>query len=123
MFLFTCDNNVSKCHPHGLALDPQGNIHVAAQKAIKVFNQDGVYIRMYGDDLKGPLGIIIDGGGYCIVSESEGSCLSIFNPQGEKIHTVALGNFIKPYGLALDPKDGSVYVAGYSDEVVLHYSF
>ena len=78
---------------------------------------------MYGDDLKGPLGIVIDGGGYCIVSESEGNCLSIFNPQGEKIHTVALGNFIKPYGLALDPKDGSVYVAGYSDEVVLHYSF
>ena len=78
------DNNVPKCHPHGLALDPQGNIHVAAQKAINVFNQDGVFIRMYGDDLKGPVGIVIDGDGYCIVSEARAIVSPSLNLKGKR---------------------------------------
>ena len=107
--------------PVGLALDPHGNIHVAAQNAINVFNQDDVVIRKYGDDLKGPLGIVIDGEGYCIVSESEGNCLSIFDPQGYNIHTVALRNCCRPSGLALDPKDGILYVASCSYDIVFKY--
>ena len=36
--------------PCGLALDPQGNIHVAAfASTIKVFTKGGVYVRIYGN--------------------------------------------------------------------------
>ena len=54
----------------GLALDPLGNIHVAAygSNTIKVFTKEGVYVRMYGDP-NGPSGIAIDDEGYSLVSE------------------------------------------------------
>eukprot|EP00731_Ephydatia_muelleri_P034056 Em0045g41a len=53
--------------PSCLALDPQGNIHVAAQgsNTIKVFSKEGVYVRMYGDP-NVPIGIAIDDEGYSL---------------------------------------------------------
>ena len=48
----------------------------------------------YGD-VNGPWGIAIDEEGYSIVSENNGNCLSIFDPQGNKIHTV--GNLCWSY--------------------------
>ena len=97
-------------HPYDLALDPQGNIHVAAlsSNCIKVFTPEGTYVRSYGD-VNGPIGIVIDEEGYSLVNEFSGNCLSIFDPQGNKMHTV--GNFNGPRGVILDPKSGSVYVA------------
>ena len=86
--------------PRGLALDPQGNIHVAAcdSNTIKVFSREGVFVRTYGDPKK-PSGIAIGGDGYSFVSESDGSCVSIFDPEGNEIHTV--GNLNQPSGIAL----------------------
>ena len=61
-WLLTMDGKGSGNHcfqsPCGLALDPQGNIHVAAfgSNTIKVFTKEGVYVRMYGDP-NGPMGI------------------------------------------------------------------
>ena len=63
-WLLTIDGNVATCsgyafrHPQGLALDPQGNIHVAdrGSNTIKVFTPEGTYVRSYGD-VKGPTGI------------------------------------------------------------------
>ena len=77
-----------------------------------------MYFRSYGDP-KSPIGIAINGEGYIFVSEWNGHCLSIFDPQGNKIHTV--GNLIYPWGTALDHRDGSVYVANYGDNTVLKY--
>ena len=107
-------------YPWGLALDPQGNIHVAAggSDTIKVFTKEGVYVRMYGDP-NHPIGIAIDDEGYSLVSEYSGNCLSIYDPEGNKIHTV--GNLKKPYGTALDPRDGSVFIANYGANTVLKY--
>eukprot|EP00731_Ephydatia_muelleri_P032775 Em0024g319a len=94
-------------NPYGVALDPQGNIHFAANgsNTIKVFTPEGTYVRSYGD-VKGPTGIAIDEEGYSLVTEY---CLSIFDSQGHKVHTV--GNLILLFGVMLDPKSGSVYVA------------
>ena len=75
-----------------------------------MFTRDGAYVRMYGD-LRGPKGIVIDYEGYSIVSEDSGSCLSIYDPQGKKIHTVL--NLKRPSGTALDARDGTVYVANF----------
>ena len=89
----TIDHNVHPFkNPYGLALDPEGNIHVAAygSNTIKVFT---TYVRSY-KDIKGPFGIVIDKEGYSLVNERDGNnCLSIFDPQGNKVHTV--GNSTK----------------------------
>ena len=107
-----------------LALDPQGNIHFTTydsqkfQNTIKVVTKEGLIVRTYGDgDLKDPGGIAINGEGYSLVTDFRR--LSIFDPQGNKIHTVQYLNNLK--GIALDPNgDGSVYVTNCSS--VLKYS-
>ena len=108
-------------NPWGLALDPEGNIHVAAYRSrcIKVFDSTGVYIRTYGGDLEKPIGVAVNSEGYSVVSEGEGNCLTLFDPQGEKVHTV--GGFTDPWGVALDPRDGSVYVANRWGQTILKY--
>ena len=122
--LLTINGNVSGAQgfklPHGLALDPQGNIHVVAygSNTIKVFTPEGTFVRSYGD-VKGPSGIAIDEEGYSLVCEHRGKCLSIFDSHGNKIHTV--GNLTNPYGVALDPISGSLYVANYGAKTVLKY--
>ena len=127
-WVLTIGNGFEKQHcfyePTGVALDPQGNIHVVAYFydtctcTIKVFTKEGEYVRTYGD-LKCPMGIAIDGEGYSIVSENDGHCLSIFDLQGNKIHT--LRNLKHPKDPALDPRDGSLYVADYGASTVLKY--
>ncbi|KAL5496490.1 hypothetical protein EMCRGX_G012787 [Ephydatia muelleri] len=49
---------------------------------------------MYGDPTR-PGGIAIDDEGYSLVSEQGGNCLSIYDPEGNKIHTV--GNLKSPH--------------------------
>ena len=122
--LTICINgNVTVGHfwnPNGLALDPQGNIHVAVSgsNTIKVFTPEGTYVRSYGD-VKGPSGIVIDEEGYSLVTEPRLDCLSIFDSQGHKVHTV--GNLNGPRGVTLDPKSGSVYVANTCANTVVKY--
>ena len=60
---------------------------------------------------------MIDEEGYCYVNELTGNCLSIFDPQGNKIHTV--GKLNGPRGVMLDPKSGSLYVANCGAKTVL----
>ena len=123
-WLLTIDGNgsgsLSFQSPRGLALDPQGNIHVAAfcSKTIKVFTKEGVYVRMYGDS-NNSSGIAIDDEGYSFVSEYSGNCLSIYDPEGNKIHTA--GNLKNPFCTALDPRDGSVFIANWGANTVLKY--
>ena len=76
-WLLAINGNVSGSHsfqdPCGLALDPQGNIHVAANgsNAIKVFTPEGTYVRSYGD-VKSPSGIAVDEEGYSMVCSTCG---------------------------------------------------
>ena len=124
-WLLTINGNVSGSHgfksPYGLALDPQGNIHVAAcgSNTIKVFTPEGTYVRSYGD-VKNPYGIAVDEEGYSMVCECSGNCLSIFDPQGNKIHTVDSLNY--PRGVILDPTSGSLYVANFGANTALKYA-
>ena len=121
-WLFTIDGqgtgNSSFIYPVGLALDPQGNIHVALDDSIKVFTKEGVYVRTYGGlGALRPWGIAIDDEGNTLVSYDR--YLSIFDRHGNEIHEV--GNLQDPHGIALDPRDGSVYVADLGASSVLKY--
>ena len=115
------DNDHPFKNPYGLALDHQGNIHVAAHgsNCIKVFTPEGTYVRSYGD-VKGPSGIVIDEEGYSLVNEFGGNCLSIFDPQGNKMHTV--GNLNAPRGVILNSKTGSLYVTNSDGNTVLKFN-
>eukprot|EP00731_Ephydatia_muelleri_P036928 Em0356g3a len=99
--------------PHQLLITMDGK-----HSRCKVFSKEGVYVRMYGDP-NGPRGLAIDDEGYSLVSENSGHCLSIYDPEGNKIHKV--GNLKNPYGTALDPRDGSVFIANYVPNTVLKY--
>ena len=115
-----CTGNNAFQNPWGLALDPQGNIHVSAygSDTVKVFTSGGVYIKMYGA-LKGPSGLAIDDEGYSIVSEGKGNSLSIFDPQGNKCHTV--NNLSNPFCVFLDHTNSSLYIADHDGDAVLKY--
>ena len=102
-------------YPKGLALDPQGNIHVAENFCIKVFTKEGVYVKKYDGIFTN--GIAIDGvGNVCACSVG---CLSIFDHHGNRINEVGHPGY--PRGIALDPRDGSVYVTDYCASSVLKY--
>ena len=111
--------NSSFMFPKGLALDPQGNIHVAENHYIKVFTKEGIYVRKYGECTHTiQIGIAIDDEGNALVID--GRCLSIFDHHGNKIHEV--GSFEDPQGVALDPRDGSVYVADFRSSVLMYFA-
>ena len=110
--------------PRGLALDPQGNIHVGAcgiSKTIKVFTPDHerTYVRSYGD-VKSPSGIAVDEEGYSMVCDLDNNSLSIFDPQGNRIHTV--GSRKQPHGIVLDSVFGCVYVADHGANAILRFN-
>ena len=100
-------------------MDPQGNIHTAnyGSDSFKVFTPEGTYVKSYGD-VKFPNGIAIDEEGYSLVNDSSRNCLSIFDPQGKKIHTI--GRFVLTFAVTLDSKSNSLYVADVGN--VLKYS-
>eukprot|EP00731_Ephydatia_muelleri_P009066 Em0004g1404a len=94
IWLLTINGNVSSHHafkePYGLALDPHGNIHIAASaNIIKVFTPEGTYVRSYGD-VKDPSGIVIDKEGYSLINEYRDNRLSIFDPQEIKSTLLAI---------------------------------
>ena len=53
------------------------------------------------------------------MNEITRNCLSIFDPQGNKTHTV--GNLNQPQGVILDHTSGSLYVANSGANTVLKY--
>eukprot|EP00731_Ephydatia_muelleri_P009238 Em0004g1576a len=120
--LLTINGHVSGFQsPYGIALDPDGNIHVATSgsNTIKVFTPEGTYSRSYGD-VKAASGIVIDEEGYSVVNECTCNCLSIFDPLGNKINTV--GGLNGPRGVILDARSDSLYVANCGADTVLKYS-
>ena len=106
------------CCPRDLAFDPSGNLHVADArlKRVKVFSRIGDYITEYGrGQLNKALYIAINEEGYSFVSE--GSTLSIFDPQHKHIFRI---ENIDSRGVALD-KDGHVYIANNDKREILKF--
>ena len=110
--------NASFHCPHGVAVDPQGNIHVAARKtsAVKVFTSDGAYIRMYGNLIE-PTGIAVDCGGFSLVCEMYTYHISVFDPQGKLVAKIPT-QLLKQLGVSVH-HDGSVYVSSSDDNVIV----
>ena len=108
--------------PRAVAMDPDGNVHVATYawgaSVMKVFSvdseySDGHFIRKYGDGiLSGLSGVVVDKFGYCIIGDSDNSAVFVFDPHGQHIHKISFSGCI--CGIALD-NEGFVYVVDYGN--------
>jgi tripartite motif-containing protein 71 len=116
--------------PWGIAVDAQGTIFVADtwNGRIQVFDAEGNFQRKWGYfnttngtlgdamALFGPRGIAIDSAGNLLVADTGNKRILQFTPTGELVNQVGgggvqLGSFEEPTAVAVDPRDGSVYVA------------
>lgn len=73
-------------YPAGLALDPQGNVHVcdAGNFRVQVFTPDGVFVRTYGSgtSLNYPQTLVIDPSGNCYVGDLLDREVQVFDASG-----------------------------------------
>lgn len=116
--------------PWGVAVDSQGLVYVADtwNGRIHVFDGDGNFVRKWGYfngtngelgdpyALFGPRGIAVDGQGNLLVADTGNKRILQFTPEGQLVNQVGgggviLGRFEEPTDVAVDPTDGSVYVA------------
>jgi DNA-binding beta-propeller fold protein YncE len=116
--------------PWGVAVAGDGTIFVADtwNGRIQVFDREGNFVRKWGyfnttngtlgDPLAlfGPRGIAIDSGGYLLVADTGNKRIVQFTPSGDLFNQIGgggvrLGNFEEPTAVAVDPRDGSIYVA------------
>ena len=63
---------------------------------------------------------MIDEEGYSLVNEFGGNCLSIFDSQGNKVHTV--GNLNAPRGVLLNSETGSLHVTNSVGNTVFKFN-
>jgi DNA-binding beta-propeller fold protein YncE len=79
-----------------------------------------------GQLLKGPLGVAFDSAGNVWISDTGNSRVLEFTSGGQYIRTVGdssgPGQLAAPYGIAIDPSLGRVYVADYNDRALKMYS-
>jgi uncharacterized protein (TIGR03663 family) len=116
--------------PWGIAVAADGAIFVADtwNGRIQVFDANGNFVRKWGyfnttngtlgDPLAlfGPRGIAMDSTGNLLVADTGNKRILQFTPNGDLLNQIGgggvqLGNFEEPTSVAVDPRDGSVYVA------------
>lgn len=116
--------------PWGVAIDSAGRLFVADtwNGRIQVFAADGSFVRKWGyfntthDELGdplslfGPRGLAIDLSGNLLVADTGNKRILLFTPEGELVRQVGgggvtLGRFEEPTAVAVDPNDGSIFVA------------
>jgi DNA-binding beta-propeller fold protein YncE len=116
--------------PWGVAVDSNGRIYVSDtwNGRIQVFDETGAFIQSWGFfgstngelgdpyALFGPRGLVIDSAGNLLVADTGNKRIIAFTPDGTLVNQVGgggviQGRFEEPVGLALDPSDGSIYVA------------
>lgn len=115
--------------PWGVAVDGQGQIFVSDtwNGRIQVFGPDGSFVRKWGylntsqemgDPMAmfGPRGLAVDGNGNLWVADTGKKRITLFSAMGEFMQQVGgggttLGRFEEPTDVAVDPRDGSIFVA------------
>lgn len=116
--------------PWGVATDANGNIYVADtwNGRIQVFDMDGTFVRKWGyfnttdgtlgDPLAlfGPRGVAVDSEGNVLVADTGNKRILQYTPTGELVRQIGgggvqLGMFEEPTDIAVDPRDGSIFVA------------
>ena len=104
--------------PRDVAIDRQGKIHVAAcgSKCIKVFDQNGSFLREYGSGLvTEPSGVAVDHLNFCFVADWAGKSLHVFDPSGTRVNKVEFDGCIS--GVSID-NNNHVHVVNHTTQTV-----
>ena len=76
---------------------------------VQVFTADGTYIRAFGQgQLNGPVGLTFTTQENVVVVSYGNSRVSIFNPEGQLVHTLNVGS--APFAVCFD-RNGDLLVA------------
>ena len=72
-------------------------------------------VEKLGTPIRGPIGVAINKRGEVVVTESDGHCITVFSPSGEKLRSFGTkgsgqGQFNKPFGVTVDG-EGNILVA------------
>ena len=102
-------------NPYGIAVSPDGQVYVSDHSdygkkgRMQVFTADGTYVRAFGQgQLNGPRGITFTTQGNVVVARYGSRCVSIFNLEGQLVHTLNVGS--PPYTVCFD-QNGDLLVA------------
>jgi uncharacterized protein YjiK len=118
-------DNAHFIYPHGVAADQAGNIYVANNTQVQIFDGNGVYSSTLGTgsgsgdyQFAWVTGISVDKNGYIYVSDGSNQRVQIYNQKREYVATLGVtgvlgsdnAHFNYPIGVEVD-KDGNIYVA------------
>ena len=98
-------------YPCGIAVSPDGQVYVSdyINRRVQVFTADGTYIRAFGQgQLNGPRGLTFTTQENVVVASSGNRCASIFNLEGQLVHTLNVGS--NPFTVCFD-QNGDLLVA------------
>ena len=99
-------------HPTYILITPDDLVHVTdgGNDRIQVFQQNGQFIRQFGNGIvEGPRGIAVTSDGHIVVASYSANKLSIFTQDGQ-FHEVTDIGLNGPYGVAVG-SDGLTFIA------------
>ena len=106
--------------PNHILVTPNDLVYVTDEKdRIQVFQQNGQFIRQFGNGIvKYPEGIAVTSDGHIVVASWSANKLSIFTQDGQCVHEVTDIGLNGPRGIAVD-SDGFIYVADCNERIVV----
>ena len=107
--------------PARIHITPDDLVYVtdAGNDRIQVFQQNGQFIRQFGNGIvKVPEGIAVTSDGHIVVTLRSANKFSIFTQDGQCVHEVTDIGLDGPYGVAVD-SDGLIYIADYHNSRVV----
>ena len=112
--------------PHGMAFSPTGELYIAEgsnHHQISIFSAEGNYLRSFGEEgtklgeFSRPNNLAFDAQGLLYVTSYGNDRVQVFNQQDEVV--TSWDGLFSPYGLVIDNKTQTVYVADASNDRIV----